>query len=109
DYAPIVVGYNRQTGAAVRLGDLGTVVDSVSDIHNAGFSGNNTPGHSGVLKDAILIAIFKIPGANVMDAVDAVLREMPRLQSEIPPTIRINVASDRTTTIRSSVRDVEIS
>ena len=109
EYAPIVVGYNRQTGAAIRLGDLGTVVDSVSDIHNAGFAGNNTPGHSGVLKDAILIAIFKIPGANVMDAVDAVLREMPRLQSEIPPTIRINVASDRTTTIRSSVRDVEIS
>ena len=109
DYAPIIVGYNKQTGAPVRLGDLGTVIDSVSDTHNAGFAGNNNPGHSGVLKDAILIAIFKIPGANVMDAVDAVLKEMPRLQAEIPPTIRINVASDRTTTIRSSVRDVEIS
>ncbi len=109
EYAPIVVGYNRQTGASVRLGDLGTVTDSVSDIHNAGFAGNNNAGHSGVLKDAILLAIFKIPGANVMDTVDAVLKEMPRLQTEIPPTIRINVASDRTTTIRSSVHDVEIS
>ena len=109
DYATIIVGYNKQTGAPVRLGDLGTVTDSVSDIHNAGFAGNNDAGHRGVLNDAILVAIFKIPGANVMDAVDAVLKEMPRLQAEIPPTIRINVASDRTTTIRSSVHDVEIS
>jgi multidrug efflux pump len=109
EFAPIIVGLNRQTGAAVRLGDLGTVTDSVSDIHNAGFAGNNNAGHSGVLKDSILVVIFKMPGANVMDAVDAVLKEMPRLQAEIPPTIRINVAVDRTTTIRSSVHDVEIS
>ncbi len=66
------------------------------------------PGHSGKLKDAILIVIFKIPGANVIDTVDAVLKEMPRLQAEIPPTIKMNVAVDRTTTIRSSVHDVEI-
>ncbi len=108
DYEPIIVGYNKQTGAAVRVGDLGTVTDSVSDIHTAGLAGNNSPGHSGVLKDAILIVIFKIPGANVIDTVDAVLKEMPRLQAEIPPTIQMNVAVDRTTTIRSSVHDVEI-
>ena len=108
DYAPIIVGYNKTTGAAVRVGDLGTVTDSVSDIHTAGQAGNNSPGHSGKLKDAILIVIFKIPGANVIDTVDAVLKEMPRLQAEIPPTIQMNVAVDRTTTIRSSVHDVEI-
>src|SRR6201998_3664999 len=108
DYAPIIVGYNQQTGAPVRVGDLGTVTDSVSDIHTAGLAGNNSPGHSGKLKDAILIVIFKIPGANVIDTVDAVLKEMPRLQAEIPPTIKMNVAVDRTTTIRSSVHDVEI-
>ncbi len=108
DYAPIIVGYNQQTGAAVRVGDLGTVVDSVSDIHTAGLAGNNSAGHSGKLKDAILIVIFKIPGANVIDTVDAVLKEMPRLQADIPPTIAMNVAVDRTTTIRSSVHDVEI-
>ncbi len=109
DYSSIIVAHNPQTGAPVRVGDLGTVTDSVSDIHTAGLAGNNSPGHSGVLKDAILIVIFKIPGANVIDAVDAVLKEMPRLQAEIPPTIKMNVAVDRTTTIRSSVRDVEIS
>ena len=109
EYKPIIVGYNKQTGATVRLGDLGQVVDSVSDIRTAGFAGNNQPGHSGTLKDAILLIIFKIPGANVIDTVDAVLKEMPRLQAEIPPTIQMNVAVDRTTTIRASVRDVEIS
>ena len=109
DYAPIIVGYNSQTGAPVRVSDLGTVSDSVSDIHTSGSAGNNAPGHSGILKDAILLVIFKIPGANVIDAVDAVLKEMPRLQAEIPPTIKMNVAVDRTTTIRSSVHDVEIS
>jgi multidrug efflux pump len=109
DYAPIIVGYNRQTGAPVRVGDLGTVTDSVSDIRTMGLAGNKSSGHSGVLKDAILIVIFKIPGANVIDTVDAVLKEMPRLQAEIPPTITMSVAVDRTTTIRSSVRDVEIS
>ena len=110
DYAPIVAGYNQQTGAPVRVADLGTVTNSVSDIHTAGVSGiNPAKGPPGELKDAILIIIFKIPGANVIDTVDAVLAQLPRLQAAIPPTINIAVAVDRTTTIRSSVRDVEIS
>jgi multidrug efflux pump len=110
DYAPIIAGYNRQTGAPVRVADLGTVTDGVADIHTAGVSGiNPVKGPPGQLKDAILIVIFKIPGANVIDTVDAVMAEMPHLQAAIPPTIKIDVAVDRTTTIRSSVHDVEIS
>jgi multidrug efflux pump len=110
DYAPIIVGYNRQTGAPVRISDLGTVSDSVANILTAGVYGSNGPaGRRGELKDAIMIMIFKIPGANVISTVDAVMAEMPRLQAAIPPTINIDVAIDRTTTIRSSVRDVEIS
>jgi multidrug efflux pump len=110
DYAPIIAGYNRQTGAPVRIADIGKVADSVADIHTAGVSGiNPDKGPSGQLKDAILIVIFKIPGANVISTVDSVMAEMPRLQAAIPPTIHIDVAVDRTTTIRSSVRDVEIS
>src|ERR1035438_4943431 len=61
------------------------------------------------LESAVLIIIFKIPGANVISAVDNVLAEMPHLQAAIPPTIKIDVAVDRTTTIRSSVHDVEVS
>ena len=110
DYAPIIVGYNQQTGAAVRVSDVGTVVDSIADIHTAGVSGiNPDKGPPAKLKSAVLIIIFKIPGANVISAVDNVMAEMPHLQAAIPPTIKIDVAVDRTTTIRSSVRDVEIS
>ena len=109
DFAPIIAGYNKQTGAPVRISDLGDVTDSVADIRNAGFSGINSSKGSGQLKDAVLIIIFKIPGANVIDTVDHVMAEMPRLQASIPPTIKIDVAVDRTTTIRSSVRDVEVS
>jgi multidrug efflux pump len=110
DYAPIIAGYNPRTGAPVRVSDLGTIVDSVADIHTAGVSGiNPDKGPPGQLKDAILIVVFKIPGANVISTVDNVMAEMPRLQASIPPTIKIDVAVDRTTTIRASVHDVEIS
>jgi len=93
----------------VRIEDLGTVTDSVADIRNAGVSGINSDKGPGQLKNAVLIIVFKIPGANVISTVDSVLAQMPRLQASIPPTIKIDVAVDRTTTIRSSVRDVEIS
>jgi multidrug efflux pump subunit AcrB len=110
DYAPIIAGYNKQTGAPVRIADLGTVSDSVSDIRTGGVSGMSEPGKPPAqVKDAILIIIFKIPGANVIDTVDNVMAELPRLQAAIPPTIKIDVAVDRTTTIRASVHDVEIS
>jgi len=110
DYAPIIAGYNAQTGAPVRVSDLGTITDGVADIHTAGVSGINPVGEpTGQLKDAILLVIFKIPGANVISTVDSVLAELPRLQAAIPPTVKIDIAVDRTTTIRASVRDVEVS
>src|SRR5580700_6501028 len=110
DYAPIIAGYNQQTGAPVRMSDLGTIVDSVADIHTAGVSGiNRADGTQGHIKDGISLVVFKIPGANVISTVDAVLAELPRLQAGIPPTIKLDIAVDRTSTIRSSVRDVEIS
>jgi len=110
DYAPIIAGYNKQTGAPVRISDLGEVKDDVANNLTAGVSGiNPVKGAPGQLKSAVLIIIFKIPGANVMSTVDRVLAEMTHLQAAIPPTIKINVVVDRTTTIRASVRDVEIS
>jgi multidrug efflux pump len=110
DYAPIIVGYNNQTGAPVRVSDVGTVVNGVSNIQTAGVSGiNPIKGPPAQLQDAILLVVFKVPGANVIETVDKVLGEMGHLQAAIPPTIKIAVAVDRTTTIRSSVHDVEIS
>jgi multidrug efflux pump len=110
DYAPIIAGYNKQTGAPVRISDLGQVKDDVANILTAGVSGTNPDkGPPGQLKSAVMIIIFKIPGANVMSTVDRVMSEMPHLQAAIPPTIKIDVEVDRTTTIRASVRDVELS
>ncbi|MGA8044049.1 MAG: efflux RND transporter permease subunit [Terracidiphilus sp.] len=110
DYGPIIVGYNRQTGAPVRVEDVGTVTNSIADIHTAGVVGiNPLHGPSTKLKTAVMLIIFKMPGANVISSVDSVLRELPRLQAEIPPTIKIDVVADRTLSIRESVRDVEIS
>jgi hydrophobe/amphiphile efflux-1 (HAE1) family protein len=110
DFAPIIAGYNQQTGAPVRVDDLGTVTDSVSNILTSGLAGiNPISGPPGELKSAILLVVFKIPGANVISTVDNVMAELPHLQASIPPTIKISVAVDRTVTIRSSVHDVEIS
>ncbi len=106
EYAPLIVGYNATTGAPVRLGDLGQVIDSVSNIESAGLAGTNT-GPGSTLLPAIAIVVFKVPGANVIESVDNVLRELPRLRAEIPPTVTLSVGVDRTTTIRESVTEVE--
>jgi multidrug efflux pump len=106
EYSPLIAGYNTATGAPVRVADLGEVKDSVADIHTAGLGGvNKGPGSQ--MKPAIVLVVFKVPGANVIKAVDNVLRELPRLRAQIPPTIQVDVAVDRTATIRASVRDVE--
>ena len=82
----------------VRLQDIARVYDGVEDVHTGGlFNG----------KPAILIIVFKSPGANVISTVDNVLKILPQLQASIPPTIKLQVVLDRTTTIRASVKDVE--
>jgi multidrug efflux pump len=96
EYKPLVVTYRN--GAPVRISDLGDVVDSVENIRNSG-------GFNG--KPAILIMVFRQPAANIIDTADRVLALIPQLQASIPPSIRIQVALDRTTTIRASVHDVE--
>ncbi|HEV2215161.1 MAG TPA: efflux RND transporter permease subunit [Terracidiphilus sp.] len=110
EYAPIIAGYNPATGAPVRVEDVGTVTDSVADIHTDGVSAiNPDKGPPAKLRGAVLIFVFKTPGANVISTVQKVMAELPQLQTAISPTIKINVAMDRTTTIRAGVRDVEIS
>jgi multidrug efflux pump len=97
EYRPLVVRY--QNGAAVRLQDLGTVVDSVEDIRTVGYANN---------KPAVLMIVFRQPGANIIDAVDRIKTLMPMLQASIPPTVQLALLQDRTTTIRDSVLDVEV-
>ncbi len=95
-YMPLVVAYRN--GAAVRLSDLGQVVDSVEDLRNAGMSNG---------KPSVLIIVFRQPGANIIETVDRVRALLPRFQASIPPSIHLGVGMDRTTTIRASVHDVE--
>ena len=95
-YIPLVVTYHN--GSAVRLADLGRVVDSVEDLRNAGLSNG---------KPSVLIIVFRQPGANIIATVDRVRTLLPQLQASIPPTVLLGVGMDRTTTIRASIHDVE--
>jgi len=96
EYQPLVVHYNN--GAAVRLADVATVEDSVQDMRNAGMSRG---------KPAVLLLIRKTPEANVIDTVDRIRAEMPLLHEVIPAAIDLQIAQDRSPTIRASLHEVE--
>src|ERR1700757_3159424 len=98
-YKDVIVAYNAQNGAAVRLGDVADVQDAVEDIHNVGLANG---------KPAVLIIVFRQPGANIIGTVDRIYEEMPRLQASISPAINLRIVFDRTVTIRASVHDIEI-
>ena len=97
-YRPLILTYRQ--GAAVRLSDVADVEDSVENLRNAGLANG---------KPAVLIIIFRQPGANIIDTVDRVRALMPQLQASISPAIELSVMIDRTTTIRASIADVEFS
>jgi len=99
EYRPIIVNRNPQTGATVRLSDVADVQDSVEDAHIFGLSNG---------KPAVILLIWRQPGANIIETVDNVLGTLPQLESSISPSIKIAVVSDRTTTVRASLRDIEI-
>ena len=96
DYQPLIVHYNA--GAAVRLQDVATVTDSVQDVRNAGMAN---------AKPAILVLIRKLPEANIIDTVDRIRAEVPELNAIIPASIHLDVAQDRSPTIRASLAEVE--
>ncbi|HBR4185268.1 TPA: multidrug efflux RND transporter permease subunit MdtC [Klebsiella pneumoniae] len=96
DYQPLIVHY--QNGAAVRLGDVATVSDSVQDVRNAGMTN---------AKPAILLMIRKLPEANIIQTVDSIRARLPELQQSIPAAIDLQIAQDRSPTIRASLEEVE--
>jgi len=97
EYQPLIVAGHQ--GAPVRLRDISEVVDSVEDTRNLGLF-NAKPG--------VIIAIFRQPGANMIETVDRILAIVPFLRASISPSLHLNVAVDRTTTIRASVHEVEV-
>jgi multidrug efflux pump len=96
DYQSLIVAYRN--GAAIHLSDIGEVTDSVENLRNAGLANG---------KPAVLIILYRQPGANIISTVDLVKALMPQLRASISPAIDVGLAVDRSTTIRTSLRDVE--
>src|SRR5208282_462270 len=97
DYAPLVIAYRN--GAAVQLSDVAAVRDSVEDVRNLGLA-NGQP--------SVLLILFSQPGANIIETIDSVKAELPHLQAAMPADVTATIAIDRSTTIRSSLRDTEL-
>jgi multidrug efflux pump len=96
DYKPLVIAYRN--GAAVRLSDMADVQDSVENLRNAGLSQG---------QPAVLVILFRQPGANIIDTVDSVKAAIPQLMAAMPADMNLLIANDRTTTIRASLHDTE--
>src|SRR6201986_763323 len=97
DYEPLVVAYRN--GVGVRISDLGQAIDSVEDVRQAGYLDSQL---------ALLVIVFRQPGANIIQTVDRIRAALPQLKAAVPQTINLTVAVDQTVTIRASVTDVEV-
>jgi multidrug efflux pump len=95
-YKPIVIAYRN--GAPVRLSDVANVIDGTENNQLAAWM-NLTP--------AVIVNIQRQPGANIISVVDRIKKLLPQLQASLPSAVKVNILTDRTTTIRASVKDVE--
>jgi multidrug efflux pump len=96
DYRPLVVAYRN--GDAVLLSDVAKVVDSVEDLRNAGYLDR---------QPAVVVIPFTQPGANIIDTVERLKEELPRLEAAMPADINVVIAGDKSLTIRASLEDTE--
>jgi multidrug efflux pump len=96
DFKNVVVAYHN--GAPVLLSDVASVIDGVENLKQAAWM-NTTP--------AVIVNIQRQPGANIIQVVDRIKKLLPTLQSNLPAAVQVSVLTDRTTTIRASVADVE--
>ena len=96
DYRPLIVAYRN--GSAVHISDVGTVINSVENLRNAGYANG---------KPSVIVMVQRQPNANIIDTVDRIRALLPYLKASIPQSITLGVGLDRTVTIRASVHDVE--
>ena len=96
DYLPVIVAYRN--GAPVRTSDVATVVDAAENSQQAAWM-NRQP--------AVIVNVQRQPGANIIAVVDRIHKLLPQLQTSLPASVQVHVLTDRTTTIRASVKDVE--
>ncbi|MFJ4141391.1 multidrug efflux RND transporter permease subunit [Pseudomonas sp. NPDC089734] len=97
DYAQLIVAYKN--GAPVHLKDVARVINGSENAYVKTWSGD---------QQGVNIAIFRQPGANIVDTVDRIQRELPRLQQMLPASMEVSVLNDRTKTIRASLHEVEL-
>src|SRR5215471_8545103 len=95
-YNQVVVAYRN--GAPVRLSDIATAVDSAENVKQAAWM-NKTP--------AVIMNVQRQPGANIISVADRIKQLLPQLQSSLPSSVTVQVLTDRTETIRASVKDVQ--
>ena len=96
DYAPLIIAYKN--GAPVKLTDVAVILDDTENVRQAAWM-NQTP--------AVILNIQRQPGANIISVVDRIKQLLPQLTSSLPASIRVSILTDRTTTIRASVSDVQ--
>jgi len=96
DYLPVIVAYRN--GAAVRASDVATIVDAAENSQQAAWMDRHP---------AVIVNIQRQPGANIIAVVDRIQKLLPQLQTSLPASVQVKVLTDRTVTIRASVRDVE--
>ena len=96
DYLPVIVAYRN--GAPVRTSDVASVVDAAENSQEAAWM-NRQP--------AVIVNVQRQPGANIIAVVDRINLLLPQLQTSLPANVQVHVLTDRTTTIRASVKDVE--
>ncbi|TDQ89738.1 efflux RND transporter permease subunit [Paraburkholderia silvatlantica] len=95
-YKDLVIAYRN--GAGVKLSDVGEVVDSVEDLRNIGLANG---------KRSVLVILYRQPGANIIETVDRVIAMLPQLKASLPADVEVIPTSDRSVTIRSSLKDTE--
>ncbi len=96
EYNKVIVGYKN--GAPVRVSDVAKVIEGVENTSQAAWY-NDTP--------AVIVNIQRQPGANIIDVVDRIEALLPQLRASLPPSVAVSILTDRTTTIRASVKDVQ--
>jgi multidrug efflux pump len=96
EYRPLIVAYRN--GSAVQLSDVADVEDSVQDLRNEGRADG---------KPSVLVILSRQPGANIIETVDQVKAELPQLQASLPSDVNLTIVSDRSATIRASLRDTK--
>ncbi len=97
EYRRLIVAY--KAGRAIRLGDIAEAIDDAENVRLAAWANESS---------AVLVNIQRQPGSNVIQVVDRVNQLLPRLRAALPGAVQLSLLSDRTTTIRASVRDVKI-